>query len=171
LLAIEEEMMRTLLILSCVFGILVAAVATAMAQRKSPSAEDERAVVIVFKDGHQQTFRLADIARIEFSAPTTPVAETTRGHFVGVWKVGLGGGNSGTFLITLKGNGVAEKSTGSPHGTWSVVNGEARCRWDDGWTDVIRKNGGQWEKAAWSPGSSLDGLPDNVARAEYTEPN
>jgi hypothetical protein len=52
-----------------------------------------------------------------------------------------------------------------------VVNGEARCSWQDGWTDVIRKNGGQWEKAAWAPGSSLDGQPAGVAKAEYTEPN
>ena len=163
--------MRTLLKLSCVIGIVAAVTAMAMPQRKSPPAEDERAVVIVFKDGHQQTFRLADIARIEFSTPTTAVGETSRGHFVGVWKVGLGGGNSGTFLITLERNGVAEKTTGAPHGTWSVVNGEARCRWEDGWTDVIRKNGGQWEKAAWPPGSSLDAQPENVAKAEYTEPN
>jgi len=163
--------MRMLFKLSCIIGILLAAVVTAMAQRKSPSAEDERAVVIIFKDGHQQTFRLADIARIEFSTPTTPVAETGRGRFVGVWKVGLGAGNSGTFLITLKRDGSAEKTEGSSHGTWSVVNGEARCKWDDGWTDVIRKNGGQWEKAAWSPGSSLDAEPNNVAKAEYTEPN
>ena len=163
--------MRILLKFSCFIVILVAAAATAMAQRKSAPAEDERAVVIVFKDGHQQSFRLADIARIEFSTPATPVAETSRGHFVGVWKVGLGAGNSGTFLITLKRDGAAEKTEGAPHGTWSVVNGEARCRWDDGWTDVIRKNGGQWEKAAWSPGSSLDAEPNNVAKAEYTEPN
>jgi len=162
--------MRTLLKSFCVIGAL-AAVATATPQRKSPPAEDERGVVIVFKDGHQQTFRLADIARIEFSTLTTATTETNRGHFVGVWKVGIGGGNSGTFLITLKRNGAAEKTQGPGHGTWSVVNGEAQCRWDDGWTDVIRKNGGQWEKAAWSPGSSLEAQPDNVAKAEYTEPN
>lgn len=163
--------MRTLLKVSSLIAVLIVAVATAMSQPKALPADDDRAVVIVFKDGHQQAFRLADIARIEFTTPTTPVAETTRAHFVGEWKVGLGGGNSGTFLITLKRNGVAEKTTGSPHGTWSVANGEARCRWDDGWTDVIRKNGGQWEKAAWPPGSSLDAPPDNVAKAEYTESN
>jgi hypothetical protein len=83
----------------------------------------------------------------------------------------MGGSNSGTFLITLKTHGVAEKSVGSHDGTWTVVNGEARCKWDDGWTDVIRKNGGQWEKAAWAPGSSLDEQPASVAKAEYTEPN
>jgi hypothetical protein len=163
--------MRTLLKVFCTVGVLAVTVATAMLQPKSLLAEDDRSVVIVFKDGHRQTFRLADIARIEFSAPTTTATAANRGRFVGVWKVGIGGGNSGTFLITLKRDGVAEKTTGSPGGTWTVVNGEARCRWDDGWTDVIRKVGGQWEKAAWSPGTSLDEPPTSVAKAEYTEPN
>jgi hypothetical protein len=155
----------------CVIGVLAVAVATAMPQRRSSPAEGDRAVVIVFKDGHQQTFRLADIARIEFSTLTTATTAANRAHFLGVWKVGIGGDNSGTFLIKLKPGGVAEKTTGSPDGRWTVINGEARCTWDDGWTDVIRKNGGQWEKAAWSPGSSLDGPPASVAKAEYTESN
>jgi hypothetical protein len=163
--------MRTLLKVLCVIGVLAVAVGTAMPQAKSHPAEDDRAIVIVFKDGHQQTFRLADIARIEFSTPTTAATAASRAHFLGVWKVGIGGGNLGTFLITLKRDGVAEKTMGSRDGTWTVVNGEARCNWDDGWTDVIRKNGGHWEKAAWSPGSSLDAPPASVAKAEYTESN
>ena len=60
---------------------------------------------------------------------------------------------------------------GSHNGTWTVVNGAAQCKWEDGWTDVIRRNGSQWEKAAWSNGRSLDGPPDTVAEATYTEPN
>ena len=162
--------MRTLLKASCVMAVLSVAVATAMPQPKSLPADDDRAVVIVFKDGHQQAFRLADIARIEFTTPTTATA-ASRAHFLGVWKVGVGGGNPGTFLIKLKPDGVAEKTLGLHHGTWTVVNGEARCSWEDGWTDVIRKNGGQWEKAAWAPGSSLEAQPASVAKAEYTESN
>jgi hypothetical protein len=163
--------MRTLLKVFCVIGVLAVAVTTAMPQTKSSPAQGGGAVVIVFKDGHQQTFRLADIARIEFSTPTTPAMTAGRAHFVGVWKVGIGGDNSGTFLITLKRDGLAEKTLGSRDGTWTVVNGEARCKWDDGWTDVIRKNGGHWEKAAWAPGSSLDAPPAGVSTAEYTEAN
>jgi hypothetical protein len=163
--------MRILLKAFCIVSVMVLAVATAMPQPKSAPAEDDRSLVIVFKDGHQQTYRLVDIARIEFTTPT--IADTAAGgaRFLGVWKVGIGGGDSGTFLITLKRNGVAEKTKGSPGGTWSVVNGEARCRWDDGWTDVIRKVGGRWEKAAWAPGTSLDEPPAGVAKAEYTEAN
>jgi hypothetical protein len=161
--------MRTLFKVFCIVGALAVAVAPAMPQPKSAPTEDDRSLVIIFKDGHQQTFRLADIARIEFSAPPTAAA-ASRARFLGVWKVGVGGGDSGTFLITLKRDGVAEKS-GSHGGTWTVVNGEARCKWDDGWTDVIRKVGGQWEKAAWAPGTSLDEPPSNVTKAEYTESN
>jgi len=163
--------MRTWRKLFCFFGILAAAVATAMPQTKSSPEEDDRAVVIVFKDGHQQTFRLADIARIEFSAPPTAVTVANRARFLGVWKMGIGGDNMGTFLIKLKRDGVAEKTKGSRDGTWTVVNGEARCSWDHGWTDVIRRNGSHWEKAAWAPGSSLDSPPTSVAKAEYTESN
>ena len=138
---------------------------------KSPAADEGRTMVIVFKDGHQQTYRMDEITRIEFSSP---VAATAMGsaHFMGVWRVGMGGGSSETFLIKLKSNGVAEKSTGDDRGgTWSVVGGEARCRWNDGWTDVIRKVGGRWVKDAYEAGRSLDEPPSNTAAAVYTEPN
>jgi len=163
--------MRKLLKVFCALAVRAVAVATALAQPKSSSADDDRSVVIVFKDGHQQAFRLADIARIEFTNPTPAATAVSRAHFLGAWKVGIGGGSSGTFLIKLKPDGVAEKTFGSPHGTWTVVNGEARCSWEDGWTDVIRKNGGQWEKAAWAPGRSLEAQPTDVAKAVYTESN
>jgi len=162
--------MCTLLRLFCLMGAL-AAVATAMPRPKLAPAEDDRSLVIIFKDGHQQTFRLANIARIEFTTPMTTDVNVSGARFLGVWKVGMGSDSSETFLITLKRDGVAEKNVGSHDGTWTVVNGEARCRWDDGWTDVIRKVGGRWEKAAWAPGASLDRPPDNVAKAEFTEAN
>jgi len=163
--------MHLLLKVFCLIAVPAIAVATAAAHPRSSSADDDRSVVIIFKDGHKQTFRLADIARIEFTTSTTPTAAISRAHFLGVWKVGVGGGDSGTFLITLKRDGIAEKSVGSHAGTWTVVNGEARCKWDDGWTDVIRRNGGEWEKAAWAEGRSLQEPPDSVTKAEYTEPN
>ena len=164
--------MRTLLRLLCVIGVMPVIVAMASPLPHPASGDDDRSVVIIFKDGHRQTFRLADIARIEFSTPTTATpSQVSRAHFLGEWRVGVGGDNSGTFLITLKRDGVAEKSLGSQKGTWKVVNGAAQCQWEDGWTDVIRRNGGKWEKAAWSSGRSLDDPPDSVAEAVYTEPN
>jgi hypothetical protein len=164
--------MRTLLRLFCIMGVLPVIVAMASPLSKAASGDDDRSVVIIFKDGHRQTFRLTDIARIEFSTPaTTTPSPVSRAHFLGEWKVGIGGDNSGTFTITLKRDGVAEKSMGTHVGTWKVVNGAAQCTWDDGWTDVIRRNGSKWEKAAWSSGRSLDEPPDNVAAAVYTEPN
>jgi hypothetical protein len=150
---------------------LVLAVAGALPQPKAPVADDDLTLVIIFKDGRQQTFRLSEIARIEFSSQPSIASASGRAHFLGVWKVGIGNGSSETFLIKLKPDGVAEKTHGSRGGKWTVVNGEARCSWDDGWTDVIRKVNGRWEKAAYSPGSSLDGKPTSVAEAVYTEPN
>ncbi|MGH9528862.1 MAG: hypothetical protein ACRD2S_02980, partial [Terriglobales bacterium] len=90
------------------------------------------------------------------------------GHFIGKWRVGDGGG--GTFLITLKRNGEANKSIGGTHGTWTAVDGEARITWDDGWHDVIRKAGNGYEKAAFEPGRTFSDSPSNVADAQNTEP-
>jgi hypothetical protein len=82
----------------------------------------------------------------------------------------VGYGAGGTFYITLEPEGKAEKTLGSRDGTWTVVNGEARVSWQDGWHDVIRKVGNKYQKAAFSPGSSLNDEPSNVAQTEDTEP-
>jgi len=163
--------MRMMTRVVLVVAALALAVPSALSKPKAPDADDDRTLVIIFKDGRRQTLRLSEIARIEFSLQPSAASASSRAHFMGVWKVGIGNGNSGTFLITLKPDGVAEKTFGSKGGKWTVVNGEARCSWDDGWTDVIRKVGGRWEKAAYSPGSSLDGEPTGVAEAVYTEPH
>jgi len=136
------------------------------------SQESAGSVVIVFKDGHRQSFPVAQIARIEFEH-VGPAVAAGRSRFTGEWKVGVGGGSSGTFEIVLKPNGTAHKDIGEGgNGTWLVVNGEAQIAWEDGWHDVIRKQGNRFEKAAYAPGKSVDdGSPDSVASAVYLEPN
>ncbi|MGO8792366.1 MAG: hypothetical protein ACLQVL_33970 [Terriglobia bacterium] len=138
-----------------------------LAAAKTAAAVESGSIVIVFKDGHQQSFRLADIARIDFNSPTEK-ASAGQARFLGQWRVGDGIG--GTFVITLKPEGVAHKTTGSADGMWTVVNNEVRIAWDDGWHDIIRKNNNnKYEKAAYKPGSSLSGPPENVAEAVYIE--
>lgn len=140
-----------------------------------PAPKDNaNSIVIVFKDGHRQSFNLSDIARIEFTAPATTATSagpsvSDRGRFVGKWRVGDGAG--GTFMITLSPDGEAKKTLGSGHGTWTVENGEAVISWDDGWHDVIRRSGKKYQKAAYGPGSSLTGDPSNTAEAVPAEPN
>jgi len=85
------------------------------------------------------------------------------------WEVGEGG-NSGTFFITLEADGDARKTLGATHGTWTLVDGEARVTWDDGWKDVIRKVGTTHEKVAFEPGKSFDDSPSNVTSARNTNP-
>jgi hypothetical protein len=121
--------------------------------------------VVVFKDGRQQNLRFADVARIEFSSfsKDSPIG---RNHFVGKWKVGQG--NGAYFFITLDSNGEAQKSLGASHGTWTVVDGEARISWDDGWHDVIRKVGTKHEKLAYEPGKTFSDDPANVTDATNT---
>jgi hypothetical protein len=131
------------------------------------SATGETSLVIVFKDGHQQTFSMSDVSRIEFKS-TENAASVGKGTFLGKWRVGDGMG--GHFYITLDANGGATKSMGASHGTWSVVGSEARISWDDGWHDAIRKVGKNYEKFAYSPDKSFAETPSNVTDAQNLEP-
>jgi hypothetical protein len=128
------------------------------------SVELKAPAMIVFKDGHHQTLPSNEIARIEFKALGTSVLGMN--HFVGRWRVGDGYG--GHLIITLKRNGEAIKSTGPTRGTWTVVNGEARISWNDGWHDIIRKVGNGHEKIAFEPGKSFTDEPSNVGGAKNT---
>lgn len=152
------------------FPVMVVLIVLTLASvgRAAPLAPDEQDVlVVVFKDGHQQTFSMADVARIEFkTSRNTSVAG--RGRFLGKWKVGDGVG--GHFFINLEPSGVASKSIGTAHGTWTVVDGEARISWDDGWHDSIRRVGDKYQKAAFSPGKTFGDAPSNVTDAENTSP-
>ena len=120
---------------------------------------------IVFKDGHQQNLVLADTSRLEFGGSAAGGALVGKNHFLGKWKVGMGGGAGGYFFITLKADGEATKTVGSSHGKWSVVDGEARITWDDGWRDVIRRAGNGHEKVAHEPGTNFSDASTNVADA------
>src|SRR6266850_284904 len=111
-------------------GILVLAIPTSLAAVPAPPA-DKDAIVIVFKDGRQQAFSMADIERIEFKAPASNTAVIHGSSFLGKWKVG--DGSFGTFSITLDRDGVATKTLGASHGSWTVVDNDARISWDDGW--------------------------------------
>jgi hypothetical protein len=175
-------------------GILLFTLVGALARPAPSPADDRGSIVIVFKDGHRQSFALAEIASIDFKAPSVvvykdghkdkiPAADIARiefesgavgammpgrAHFVGKWEVGEGNGDR--FFITLEADGKARKSIGDPHGTWTFVDGEARISWEDGWHDAIRKVGSKHEKAAYEPGKSFDETPSNVTPARNTMP-
>jgi hypothetical protein len=184
--------MQGLIRVIAISGILLFAVGAA--KTASSPADDRSSVVIVFKDGHRQTFATAEISRIDFKAPGVIVYKDGRqekfaasdisriefpnsaagemmpgrGHFVGKWEVGQGNGS--TFFITLDADGEAKKTLGASHGTWTLVDGEARISWDDGWHDAIRKVGTKHEKLAYEPGKSFDDAPTNVTAARNTQP-
>jgi hypothetical protein len=132
-------------------------------------------LVIVFKDGHRQTFNLADIERMEF--PGTAAARgpgvsgidvPPRGRYIGKWEVGDGVGN--TFFITLKENGSAYRSLSDMRGHWQYVDGDALITWDDGAQDAIRRVGSHFQKFAYSADKKFTDTPDNVAEAHNTSP-
>ncbi len=176
-----------------IFGLLFVALCGAVATAEAVPLDERGSMVIIFKDGHSQNVDVADVARIDLHAPAMIVfkdehrksiagadvsriefeslssaAAPGKNHFVGKWKVGEGDG--GSFYITLERDGTAKKSIGPPHGTWTVVEGEARIKWDDGWHDAIRKVGARHEKRAYEPGKSFDDPPSNVTSATNTEP-
>lgn len=128
--------------------------------------EFKAADIVVFKDGHPQSFHMADIQSFEFDTSAPAAFPMGRNHFVGKWKVGEG--NGGYFYITLDANGNATKTIGGRHGTWTVVEGEARIAWDDGWHDAIRKVGTKHEKVAFDPGKSFSDEPNNITDAVNT---
>jgi hypothetical protein len=166
--------MRTIIALAAVTALSLSALPL---QAKTPPSSKSSAssIVIVFKDGHRQSFNLADIARVEFAGASESLGGANpdwpaRGQFVGRWVVGVGSGSDDTFVITLKEDGSATRSLHALHGRWTYVNGEARVVWDDGAQDAIRRVGSGFEKYAYSSGKSFTDEPDNVTQAKNTTP-
>jgi len=150
-------------------SIIVLLAALSAAEALPAAGEESQTLVVVFKDGRQQSFSMADIARIEFrGTANSSTPGVGRGRFLGKWRVGNGAG--GHFFITLEPSGEATKSIGAAHGTWTVVGGEARISWDDGWHDAIRRVGDKYQKVAFSPEKKFTDTPSNVADAENTSP-
>jgi hypothetical protein len=155
--------------------LLCLAVTNGFASAPPPSKGGPATIVIVFKDGHKQSFNLSDISRVEFAgtadaaAATVPTGSAFPRHFLGKWEVGDGAGN--TFYITLYDNGDAKRSLGEVHGKWVYVDSEARVTWDDGAQDAIRKVGSGFQKRAFGSNKSFTDTPDNVTAAHNTTPH
>jgi hypothetical protein len=175
-----------------IWAILISSFVLAASLFCAAQKSTDRSLTIVFKDGHQKTFAINDGSRIEFKRgvmtvtnngrqETIPVADVVRmdfvtpsgslpldrHHFAGNWEFGQGPG-MGTFKVKLDPDGQAHKDHGAPHGTWVVVDNEARISWDDGWKDIIRKVGNKHEKFAYEPGRNLSEEPSNVSTARRT---
>jgi len=136
-----------------------------------PVKSSSGSIVIVFKDGHRQSFNLADVERIEFpgaTAAATGENQAPRGRYVGKWEVGDGAGNN--FTITLNEDGSAFRTLGDVHGRWNYANGDALITWDDGNQDAIRRSGSRYQKFAYSAGKSFTDKPDNVTAARNLMP-
>ncbi len=136
----------------------------AVAQSPSAAPDERNSVVVVFKDGHRKTFSMSEVARIEFPGNPTMASSAGQGRFLGEWKVGDCAG--AYFTITLERDGIARKTIGAPHGTWIVVDGEARITWEDGNRDTIRKAGDTYEKAWYAPDRSYAEQASCTASAE-----
>jgi hypothetical protein len=153
--------------------LFTAAVVLFFAVLPAPAQSGSDTVVIVFKDGHRQTVKLADIERMEFSGPVPSgllsYPGPSRARYLGKWEVGQGNGEN--FTITLHDDGTADRSLGDEHGNWKYVDGEAQIRWNDGSNDCIRKVGA-WYKKFWYKGDeAFSGTPENVTNARNVTEN
>jgi hypothetical protein len=161
--------MRKIVSSAALAAILLLAIPYTFAAPPASSKGAPGTLVIVFKDGHRQSFNLADIERVEFpAAEFAGTSGPSRGHFLGKWEVGDGNGMN--FYITLLDDGNAMRSIGNVHGHWSYVNGEAQVTWDDGAEDAIRKVGSRFQKFAYNAGKSFTDSPENVTNARNTTP-
>ena len=168
--------MRKLTGIAGLAAIFFLGVSAAGAAAPASPKNSSGTMVLVFRDGHRQTFNLSDIERVEFPAAavvaqspaTANPAAPPRGHYVGRWE--CGDGNGGTFYIDLKESGEAMRSIGDVRGHWEYVNGEAHILWDDGAQDALRKVGSQYQKSAYNAGKSFSDRPANVANARLTNP-
>jgi hypothetical protein len=170
----EEKFMRKIFSVAGLTAILCLTVPGGFARTPASAKGGSGTIVIVFKDGHRQTYSLSDIARVEFPGAAESVSEVAptgpgvplRGHFVGKWDVGDGMG--GKFFITLNEDGDARRSLGNVRGKWVYAGGAALITWDDGAQDAIRKTGSVNQKFAYAKGKSFNDEPDNVAYAHNT---
>jgi len=164
--------MRKIVSSAALAAILLLTVPSTFAAPPASSKGVPGTIVIVFKDGHRQSFNLADIERVEFPAAefasNAGASGPSRGHFLGKWEVGDGTGNN--FYITLSEDGNAMRSLGNVHGRWSYVNGEAEVTWDDGAQDAIRRVGSRFQKFAYEAGKSFTDIPANVTNARNLTP-
>jgi hypothetical protein len=171
--------MRLNLRVAALAAIVCLALPAGFAHAASTAKSGHGTLVIVFKDGHRQSYNLSDIERVEFpaSAASSTAGESTpgnssspsRAHYLGKWEVGDGNGRS--FFITLYDDGAARKTLGSTRGRWAYVDGEAQITWDDGWQDAIRKSGAGFQKFAYGSGKTFHDSADNVTSAHNTTPH
>ncbi|MGD0630607.1 MAG: hypothetical protein ABR987_14845, partial [Terracidiphilus sp.] len=79
--------MRKILSSGALAVILLFTIPAAFAAPPAASKGTPGTIVIVFKDGHRQTFNLADIDRVEFPAgelaSSAGSSGPSRGHFLG----------------------------------------------------------------------------------------
>jgi len=169
--------MRKVICVAALVAALSFSIPSSFAKAPAAAKSGPGAIVIVFKDGHRQSFPLSDIARVEFAgaedaggaAGAVSSLAPTREHFFGKWEVGDGTGDK--FYITLDSNGEAWRSLGNVGGKWVYVNGEARVTWNDGAMDAIRKIGAEHQKFAYKAGKLFTDTPDNVTGARNTTPH
>lgn len=91
------------------------------------------------------------------------------GDYEGSWM--LYDTHGGGFEATLSADGTASGTHGDSmkHGTWKEVDGAVVISWKTGWTTRIVKQGNQYVKTSFKPGTSITGTPTDTSEAKKKE--
>jgi hypothetical protein len=106
----------------------------------------------------------------EKAAPGSGGTSTNQNDFTGVWATTDAQGQLFNIIIFPNGQAVTNWTKGTEgargeRGLWRQEPGRFIAAYDDGWTDLIEVDDGQFHHKGFSPGTSLDGPPSNQAPA------
>ena len=102
-----------------------------------------------------------------------PTPTVTEKDFVGWWVVQQPEGDTLYIVVKLHGRASSFFSgTGSNRidkGRWVFENSRLILTWDNGYTDILIKEGRRYFRHEFAPGHSIEGAPNSVMRAQKLE--
>lgn len=106
-------------------------------------------------------------ARVAIGALCMGIASgALAGEYDGQWQLKDSQGKP--FEVSLHADGTADgtHNDAMKHGTWSEEGGAAVIHWNTGWTTRIARQGQEYVKTAFKPGTSLADKPTNHSDAK-----
>lgn len=78
-------------------------------------------------------------------------------------------GNAFTIVLGDDGNATGEKQGHAMEGSWSDSGDGAVIKWTTGWTTKLTKDGDDYKKTAFRPGTPMSGKPASAVAAKKVD--
>jgi len=93
-------------------------------------------------------------------------------EYIGTWQVEESDG-SPRFMVLYEDHSAQTTFNPKAQGQWQYDpdQEEVRINWNDGWADILVKEGNKFKNAGYSPGSGPDDNPANVGKAKKVKLN